>query len=463
MHLRPCFEKNPQSRNAANGPDLVKHTIWLALLDELRRVSPWRERLVVHECHAAAGLYRISRALNRPASLHIKVLGEEAMTRPMLGVAQSYVLGVIGAARTRHYAGSPLLTAAAIGHHANASLEACEYDPVTRRDMEHNVRCLCTAMKASVNVTVPGNAGMVFESEPTIAKQLPGWDSSHVLCLDPFDIWSTQADLGRRQRLADTILAAAHNNIPTVVFFCWKDSAFGRAEMNGGHAPPVVAGYTWLRDQLRAQSMEPVVVAGEWGFPFAVWTVGLDESRAPVAKRIYYELEILLQALLGARALPAEVALTVDGTALTVARARRARSKRAGQGAPVTPRVLIFDDDLVRDLRGVEFYGIDVRLEGTADRAEKVVASYRPTVVLMDHNFLGAERSGVDAVEALRKTWDKQTLPIIGISSLQATNAALVHAGANASMSKRSVLEWLRSDAPLQVNEESHGNQSEHN
>ena len=45
-------DQNRQNGNAGNGGDLVKHTVYLALLDELLKHEPWRSNLRLRECHA---------------------------------------------------------------------------------------------------------------------------------------------------------------------------------------------------------------------------------------------------------------------------------------------------------------------------------------------------------------------------------------------------------------------------
>ena len=129
-------------------------------------------------------------------------------------------------------------------------------------------------------------------------------------------------------------------------------------------------------------------------------------------------------------------------------RPKQHSGRQTPEASQVIRRVLIFDDDLVTALAGVSFAGIDVHLERSADDAENVVARLRPDIVLMDHHLMGSARTGDQAVTALRGLRSKDTLPIIGISSSTAGNAALIRAGANSSMPKSSVRQWLESGAP---------------
>ena len=44
LHVRDLQRSSEQDRNAGNGGDIVKHCVYLALLDALRgRDRPWRE------------------------------------------------------------------------------------------------------------------------------------------------------------------------------------------------------------------------------------------------------------------------------------------------------------------------------------------------------------------------------------------------------------------------------------
>ena len=59
MPWRQLQDENRQNRNAGNGGDLGKHTVYLTVLDYLLAHSPWSTKLRVRECHAGRGMYRI--------------------------------------------------------------------------------------------------------------------------------------------------------------------------------------------------------------------------------------------------------------------------------------------------------------------------------------------------------------------------------------------------------------------
>ena len=63
--------RNRQNKNAGNAGDLVKHTVYLAVVDSLLQADPWRDHLRVRECHAGRGLYRIPSGDRRMRSLKV--------------------------------------------------------------------------------------------------------------------------------------------------------------------------------------------------------------------------------------------------------------------------------------------------------------------------------------------------------------------------------------------------------
>lgn len=56
---------NEQNRNAGNGGDLVKHTVYLATLDFLLKREPWHQGMRLRECHAGRGIYHVIFDTNR--------------------------------------------------------------------------------------------------------------------------------------------------------------------------------------------------------------------------------------------------------------------------------------------------------------------------------------------------------------------------------------------------------------
>src|SRR5689334_11700657 len=50
---------NRQNKNAGNGGDLMKHTVYLVTLDFLLKRDPWSHGMHLRECHAGRGIYNI--------------------------------------------------------------------------------------------------------------------------------------------------------------------------------------------------------------------------------------------------------------------------------------------------------------------------------------------------------------------------------------------------------------------
>jgi hypothetical protein len=59
MSWRQIEDNNRMNKLAGNGGDLVKHTVYLTLLDYLLARYPWSSQLRVHECHAGRAIYPI--------------------------------------------------------------------------------------------------------------------------------------------------------------------------------------------------------------------------------------------------------------------------------------------------------------------------------------------------------------------------------------------------------------------
>ena len=107
-------------------------------------------------------------------------------------------------------------------------------------------------------------------------------------------------------------------------------------------------------------------------------------------------------------------------------------------------RVLIFDDDLVRmpSFLAEPGAGASLHYRAHADDAEADVSALQPHLVLMDYS-MGAARSGVQAVAALRARWSATELPIWGISSDDRANRFMILAGANGAVTKMALPDLL--------------------
>jgi hypothetical protein len=118
------------------------------------------------------------------------------------------------------------------------------------------------------------------------------------------------------------------------------------------------------------------------------------------------------------------------------------RSGQAAQGRGKL-RVLVFDDDLVTAFEGHEVDGVELHLEGDTEGAALVIEEAKPHLVLMDHSFGRFGRCEDEAIRDLRRRWPADELMIIGISSSELGNRALLAAGANTCMPKQEVRAYL--------------------
>ena len=57
LHRQDFQSPSDQNSNAGNGGDIIKHSVYLAVLDELCARERWRGELHVVEAHAGKGVY----------------------------------------------------------------------------------------------------------------------------------------------------------------------------------------------------------------------------------------------------------------------------------------------------------------------------------------------------------------------------------------------------------------------
>jgi len=114
--------ENIENRNAGNGGDLVRHTVYLAVLRFLLGREPWSKGLVLRECHAGRGIYRIPATDPRLRLLLCLWTDPEAGSEVLLHRAQRLVLGGLRCWRNpldgfHWYAGSALINAFTLADH----------------------------------------------------------------------------------------------------------------------------------------------------------------------------------------------------------------------------------------------------------------------------------------------------------------------------------------------------------
>ncbi len=87
---------NVENRNAGNGGDLVKHTVYLAVLRFLLSQEPWSNGLALRECHAGRGAYRIPDGDSRHRLLSCLYSNPTGDSSVLLRDAQMRVLRSLG-------------------------------------------------------------------------------------------------------------------------------------------------------------------------------------------------------------------------------------------------------------------------------------------------------------------------------------------------------------------------------
>ena len=275
--------ENPENRNAGNGGDLVKHTIYVATLDYLLAHAPWSREIRVRECHAGRGVYTVPHddtarrplltCLFKPVGLDVGVLLHDAQR-----AVQTY-LGTwpTDADSIDRYGGSPVLNACRLdrareGHHL---LELYEQAPDTRRILRA-VLAAFSSQWSSVDVRVVPDPDdeSAFDGERHIEKHISTWDIQDLVLLDPFAIWRQDQDRPRRdryRRIIDTLVAQGEEAPALILFWTWgRAFPVARGDLDGT-SEPAANGYQDLRSVLHGADKPFIRVTWCWGLQFAMW------------------------------------------------------------------------------------------------------------------------------------------------------------------------------------------------
>jgi 23S rRNA A2030 N6-methylase RlmJ len=157
--------ENIENRNAGNGGDLVKHTLYLTTLRFLLSREPWSNGLLLRECHAGRGVYRIPDGDKRARLLSALFTKPSDGEPVLLQNAQRNILGALecwpNGKTIQWYAGSALINAYALAKRSQGShrLEFYELDHGTRRILR-----AVLADAAARGLRLP--ASIVTEGEP---------------------------------------------------------------------------------------------------------------------------------------------------------------------------------------------------------------------------------------------------------------------------------------------------------
>jgi len=279
--------ENRENRNAGNGGDLVKHTVYLTTLDYFLGQSPWSNGLRVRECHAGRGMYAIPRddarralleGLYDPADADMDVFLHD-MQRASQCALRVWPSNL---AALEWYSGSAVLNAwrlkaATAGSHL---LEVYELAPDTREILRAVFKDLrLRSLKVDVRIPPDPEDHRDFDGELHIENNISTWGSQDLVLLDPFAMWRQDQDQLRRDRygrIIDSLLGREEDSPLLSLFWTWGQ-AFPAADGDLKDTNTRVRhGYQDLRDRLHRVGRRFIRVAWRWGLQFAMWILVPD-------------------------------------------------------------------------------------------------------------------------------------------------------------------------------------------
>jgi len=274
---------NIENRNAGNGGDLVKHTVYIATLRFLLAQEPWIRGLLLRECHAGRGVYRIPNGDVRSRLLSCLYSDPVGNGPVLLQDAQRNILGILDCWRPRGgevqwYVGSALINAFTLSEnqHGLHRLELYEWQPETRQILRSVLTAAQAHVHASLSVLQDDDQNREFDGEAYIEQQISGWGKQNVVLLDPFAMWRQPSDQAKRNRYGAIVdgLVKHGGDAPSVILFWTWGRAFPIAagDLNG-KVEPVRNGYGELRAKLHQAGLHFVLVKWRWGLQFAMWVV----------------------------------------------------------------------------------------------------------------------------------------------------------------------------------------------
>jgi hypothetical protein len=286
---------NTENRNAGNGGDLVKHTVYLETVRFLLSRPPWREGLYVRECHAGRGIYRIPPTDLRCRLLSCLCSSPSPHREVALHNSQRDILTSLGCWRNavdgyHWYAGSALINAFRLaGDPRSHSLDLYEWEPQTRQILKSVLTDVGTDQHVNIRVLSAEKQDDLLDGEAYIETQISQWGKENLILLDPFAMWRQPQHRRQRDRYGAIIdgLIQHGPDAPSMVLFWTWGRAFPIAEGDlNGAIEPVKNGYQDLRGRLHGAGFQFIEVKWRWGLQFAMWVVAPGEHLAPLRKDI---------------------------------------------------------------------------------------------------------------------------------------------------------------------------------
>ena len=292
LHQRDLQSASEQNENAGNGGDVIKHSVYLAVLDELREHERWREQLHVLETHAGKGVYAPA------AKEYVAAANDPAMRRSKLCAAQERAfacapdgLGSVDGMKAgeRPYAASAVLHAFALRDVPRKSLELMDRDggvtdTLTRVFDEPAFR------RFSPPPCVRRTASSSEQALIELLGQSSRLGGNHVVHLDPFAFVSATEHAQKRKRYAKLLREADRrvkcNTLAALsVFVVWGRWHRGKArKILSGAERGVPDGYRDLCDEIGSERR--ITVEWCWDQYFAMLLVVPAAVRDEVVERI---------------------------------------------------------------------------------------------------------------------------------------------------------------------------------
>ena len=280
-----------QNKNAGNSGDLLKHSAYLALANELVRRSPWRDELRVLQAHAGKGVYAATSSHLRSArslpGYQQSPLGRAqagAFANPPAGLGQ-----IAGLADDElPYAGSAVLHALELARVPRRALILMDHDLEVRETLSRVFEEPALRPAAlGLELVDPGE-----RSEPSILRSLEDgrYLPTHVLHFDPFAFVMDPDDATRELYLS--LVGACDEEVrlgrlgATSLFFTWGSySAAALDDLFGpGYRDGLPGGYQSLLGAVAPSRR--IVLTWCWSFYFSLLLVVPEGVRAGLVMRL---------------------------------------------------------------------------------------------------------------------------------------------------------------------------------
>lgn len=316
---------NIENRNAGNGGDLVKHTVYLSTLRFLLTHEPWSQGLYLRECHAGRGIYHIPNGDARCRLLSCLYSNPASTDTILLQSNQSRILGALGCwpdvvEGLQWYAGSALINAFALAdaHPGLHTLDLYEQQPQTRRILRSVLTNMNFQARLSVSVLSGEEQDQEFDGEAHIEDLIGGWGKRDVVLLDPFAMWRQSHHQRQRDRygaIVDGILRRGADAPSLILFWTWgQNHTVAKEDLDGPNKPvkPVQNGYKELRDKFHNAECHFVRVKWCWGLTFAMWVAVPQKHLATLRDHIDKHCRLLSDHLVQHGCGVSPVTVTID-------------------------------------------------------------------------------------------------------------------------------------------------------